>query len=264
MVPPSLTSLLPSTAVAGDPAFVLSVMGSDFVDGAVVRWDGSDRPTTFVNSLKLEAQIATADLTTGRIVQVTVLNPDGGISGALDFSVSGFTISSSPISATVTAGQSATYTIQVTPQYGPFNSSVSFSCTGLPSRGTSSFLPTNVIPGANVATTTLTLATQAASGSAGGMMSGSPGFVPPALGLLLVSLVLLLGLDFRKSILRQSFRRWLTAGALVCLLIVLASCSAGGDGNPPSTGTPPGTYQVSVRGQSGSLTASTTVTLVIR
>ena len=264
IAPPSLTSLLPSSATACDPGFTLSVIGSDFVDGAVVRWAGSDRPTTFVNSLKLEAQIATADLTTGRIVQVTVLNPDGGISSALDFSVSGFTVSSSPASATVTPGQSATYTVQVTPQYGPFNSSLSFSCTGLPSKCTASFLPTSVTPGANVVTTTLTLATQAASGSAGGAIFRSTGFVPPALSLLLIILALFIWVSFREPGLNKHFRRWLAAGALVCLMVLVVSCSAGGDGNPPSTGTPSGTYQVSVRGQSSCLTVSTTVTLIVR
>jgi hypothetical protein len=264
IAPPSLTSLLPSSATACDPGFTLSVIGSDFANGAVVRWDGSNRPTTYVNSLKLEAQIATADLTTGRIVQVTVLNPDGGISSALDFSVAGFTISSTPTSATVTAGQSATYTIQVMPQYGPFNSSLSFSCTGLPSKCTASFLPTSVTPGANVVTTMLTLTTQAASGSTGGAIFRSTGFVPPALGLLLIILALFIWDRFREPVLNKHFRRWLTAGALVCLIVLVVSCSAGGDGNPPITGTPPGTYQVSVRGQSSCLTVSTTVTLIVR
>ena len=264
IAPPSLTSLLPSSATACDPGFTLSVIGSDFANGAVVRWDGSNRPTTYVNSLKLEAQIATADLTTGRIVQVTVLNPDGGISSALDFSVAGFTISSTPTSATVTAGQSATYTIQVMPQYGPFNSSLSFSCTGLPSKCTASFLPTSVTPGANVVTTMLTLTTQAASGSTGGAIFRSTGFVPPALGLLLIILALFIWDRFREPVLNKHFRRWLTAGALVCLIVLVVSCSAGGDGNPPITGTPPGSYQVSVRGQSSCLTVSTTVTLIVR
>ena len=264
IVPPSLASLLPSSATACDPGFTLSVIGSDFANGAVVRWDGSDRPTTFVNSLKLDAQIASADLTAGRIAQITVLNPDGGISSALDFSVAGFTISSSPTSATITAGQSAIYTIQVTPQYGPFNSSLSFSCTGLPSKCNASFLPTSVTPGANVVTTTLTLTTQAASGSASGVIFRSTGFVPPALSLLLIILALLIWVSFREPGLNKHFHRWLTAGALVCLIVLVVSCSAGGDGNPPSTGTPPGTYQVSVRGQSSCLTVSTTVTLIVR
>ena len=54
------------------------------------------------------------------------------------------------------------------------------------------------------------------------------------------------------------------AGALVCLIGLIASCRAGRDGdNPPTNGTPPGTYQITVRGESGNLTVSTTVRLVV-
>ncbi|MBE3117381.1 MAG: SBBP repeat-containing protein [Candidatus Atribacteria bacterium] len=180
-------------------------------------------------------------------------------------SVSGFTISSSPTSATVTAGQSAAYAVQVTPQYGPFNSSVSFSCTGLPSNCMASFSPTSVTPGANVVTTTLTLATQAVSGSAVGAMFGSTGFIPPTLGLLLAILALLRWLSIRKPVSRKFSCRWLTASALICVIALLASCgTGGGDNPPPNNGTPPGTYQISVQGESGSMKASTTVTLVVR
>jgi len=260
----SIASLLPSSATAGDPAFVLSVVGSNFVNGTVVRWDGSARPTTFVSDSKLEAQIGTADLAASKVVPVTVLDPSGGISNSLDFSISGYTIGTPSASVTVTPGQSATYAMQVTPQYGPFNSAVSFSCSGLPSKCTASFLPTNVTPGANVGTTTLTLATQAASSAAAGTLFESAGFVPPALGLLLVSMLLMLWFGWRKPILKQSVRRWLAAGAVICLIGLIGSCSAGGGGNPPNTGTPKGTYQITVRGQSGSLTVSTTVTLIVR
>ncbi len=61
-----LTSLSPSSAAAGDPAFTLALTGSDFVSGVVVTWDGSDRPTTFVSSTRLDAQIGAADLASGK------------------------------------------------------------------------------------------------------------------------------------------------------------------------------------------------------
>jgi hypothetical protein len=54
------------------------------------------------------------------------------------------------------------------------------------------------------------------------------------------------------------------AGDKVCMIGLIASCRAGGDGNnPPTSGTPPGTYQITVRGESRNLTVSTTVTLVV-
>jgi len=64
---------------------------------------------------------------------------------------------------------------------------------------------------------------------------------------------------------RPSLRRWLVAGAAVSLLVMIAACSAGdGGGGNTNTGTPAGTYQVGVRGTSGSLVVSTTVELVVK
>ena len=85
---PFLISMLSRwNAVVGEPEFILSVRGSDIVDGAVVRWGGSDRPTTFVSSTEVTASIGAADLAVGNVVPITVRNPDGGISNPLLFSV---------------------------------------------------------------------------------------------------------------------------------------------------------------------------------
>lgn len=351
---PPITSLLPGSADAGDPGFLLSVIGSEFVDGAVVRWDGSARPTTFVSEFEVDATIDASDLVAGKTVQVTVRNPNGGISNALAFTisnplpslaslstthvtgggaafaltvlgsnfvpnsvvrwngnsrtttyvsatevqgailstdiaaggeaqvtvfnpapaggassaivlpVSGFTLGSSPASATVTAGQSATYTIQLTPQFGSFDSSVSFNCAGLPSKCTASFSPTSGTPGAGGVTTTLTLTTKASSSSASAGLLRATGFGPPAMGLLAIGLTMLLGNVIRKRVPWRLNRRWLAACALVCLIILISGCSAGGgDDNQTNTGTPKGTYQISVQGTSGNMTIPTVVTLVV-
>jgi hypothetical protein len=163
---------------------------------------------------------------------------------------SGFTMSASPPSATVTAGQSASYTVTVTPEEGAFNSSVSLSCSELPSKCTASFSPESVTPGANAVTSTLTLTTQASS--AVGAMFGP------------IILVLSLWFSLRKHPYPKPLRRWLAAGALVFLIVLLAACGTKEDGgNQPGTGTPKGTYQITVKGESGDVTASTTVTLVV-
>jgi hypothetical protein len=80
---PSITSLSPSSApVAAD--FTLVVNGSNFIDSSVVRWNGSNRPTTFMNSGQLSAQISAANLSPG-ISTVTVLTFAGGISKTANF-----------------------------------------------------------------------------------------------------------------------------------------------------------------------------------
>lgn len=263
---PILTSLVPSTTSAGGQGLVVSVMGSKFQDGATVRWDGSDRPTAFINEYELDATIGAGDISVGGEVQITVANPipAGSISNALIFPVSGFTVNSSPTSVTVTAGQSAAYAIQVIPQFGSFDSPVALTCTGLPRNATASISPGSVTPGANTATVTLNVATSTNSGSAIGASLGISGAIPPATGLLLTTLIIggWFGI-FKHSPWRLSFR-WFAVVALICVIGLVASCSAGGNNNPPNNATPPGTYQLTVQGESGSLKTSAIVTLVVR
>ena len=87
---PALTSLSPSSAAAGSGAFTLTVNGTGFVSGSVVRWNGADRTTTFVSATRVTASIPASDITTaGTTAQVTVFNPapGGGTSAALTFTV---------------------------------------------------------------------------------------------------------------------------------------------------------------------------------
>ena len=87
--PPTLASLSPSQATAGDPGFLLQVTGTGFTYGSVLQWNGSPKSTTFVSSTQLTAQISAADLAVAGTVSVTVSNPAnaGGTSNALDFTI---------------------------------------------------------------------------------------------------------------------------------------------------------------------------------
>jgi hypothetical protein len=96
-----------------------------------------------------------------------------------------------------------------------------------------------------------------------GALLGRIGFLPSALGILFISLAVPFWHPIRRSKPRIQWRRWVSAGALIILLVMIVSCSAGGDGNPSDDGTPAGTYQISIQGQSGNVTASATVTLVV-
>ena len=86
---PTLASISPSSTMAGGGDFALTVMGSDFVLGAVVRWNASDRTTIFVDNGELQAAIPASDVAAGGTAEVTVVNPTpgGGPSGSLAFSV---------------------------------------------------------------------------------------------------------------------------------------------------------------------------------
>jgi len=86
---PSLSSLAPSTALAGGPAFTLTVSGAHFISGAVLRWNGTDRTTSYLGSTQLTASIPASDVAVAGAAQITVFNPapGGGSSNALTFTI---------------------------------------------------------------------------------------------------------------------------------------------------------------------------------
>lgn len=103
---PTLTSLSPGTIIEGDDAFTLTVNGTDFVPGAVVLWNGSPRPTTFISNTVLTAQISDTDVEVAGTATVAVSNPapGGGPSNTLDF-----VITPLMLSCQTTCFQSAQY-----------------------------------------------------------------------------------------------------------------------------------------------------------
>jgi hypothetical protein len=86
---PTTTGLSPSSATAGGEAFTLTVNGTNFVDGSTVRWNGSDRTTTYVSSTQLTASITAADIAAAGTASVTVFTgtPGPGTSNAQTFTI---------------------------------------------------------------------------------------------------------------------------------------------------------------------------------
>jgi subtilisin family serine protease len=81
---PAITQLSPFAVLAGSPGFSLHVIGRSFLPGAVIRWNGRDLPTTFVNAGELAADISARDLAAAATAQITVFNPppNGGAESA--------------------------------------------------------------------------------------------------------------------------------------------------------------------------------------
>jgi len=73
---PTITSLSPSSAELGADGATVTISGRDFVDGAVVTWDGQPRPTRFVNATTLEMDLSAADLSEEQARGITVLTPE--------------------------------------------------------------------------------------------------------------------------------------------------------------------------------------------
>ncbi|MGH9863686.1 MAG: IPT/TIG domain-containing protein, partial [Candidatus Acidiferrales bacterium] len=86
---PAISSLSPSNTVAGGADFTLTVNGSGFIAGSVVRWNGSSRTTSFVSTTQLTTAISASDIGAAGMAQVTVFNPapGGGTSGASTFTI---------------------------------------------------------------------------------------------------------------------------------------------------------------------------------
>jgi hypothetical protein len=73
-----LASLAPSMWGVDAPAdFSLNVRGNGFTNGSVVRWNGSNRPTTYINSTSLTASIPAADVSAVAEVPITVYDASG-------------------------------------------------------------------------------------------------------------------------------------------------------------------------------------------
>lgn len=262
---PVLTSLSPVQATVGGSRFVLTLTGTSFAPGCWVRWDGQDRATTSISSTELQITIEAADINAAGRFPVMVVNPGpgGGSSAPVEFAVVTFSVDATPPSVTVTAGESATYTIRVTPQFGPFDSAVTLGCDDFPEASSYSFSPRSLTPGGSQVSSTLTLKTTARNYAAGGASKAASAQVPPGLGLLIFAIGAVWLRRFRAPALRMSARRGAAAMALIVLAVLMASCGAG-DSPPPREGTPAGTYQITVRGVSGDVIVAVPLILVVR
>jgi hypothetical protein len=86
---PIISALSPSSAPAGSREISLMIIGSNFLSGSVVRWNGADRATSYVNNMRLTASVSPDDLSSSGEASVTVYNPapGGGTSGRAVFRI---------------------------------------------------------------------------------------------------------------------------------------------------------------------------------
>ena len=96
---PLITSISPGMVIAGSAAFTLTVNGSNFVPGSVVRFNGVDRGAS-AGSTQLTAVIPATDIATPGTATITVVNPTpgGGSSNPLMLTIAGPVVSASAAS----------------------------------------------------------------------------------------------------------------------------------------------------------------------
>jgi uncharacterized membrane protein len=210
----------------------------------------------------------------------------------------GFSITNTSGPQTVTAGQAATYNLNVAPSSGTFPNLVTLQCSGLPAPSTCSFNPPQIPAGSGTTKVVLTVTTQA--GTPPGTYSaiavtGTSGFVNASAQLTLTvqsAFSFSLSNSGPATIAAGSSAKYditvtpsigtfpnavvlsftgcppqttcslsstqVSAGSGATDVFLTVATSAG------TSGTPPGAYTVTVTGTAGSLTASTTIALTVQ
>jgi hypothetical protein len=242
------STYLGGTRITGDvdEAFALA---TDSADAVVVAGQTSDSGFPVLNALF----------------------PDfgGGDDAFVAKLVPAFSISPDTASKTISAGQSATFQITVTPDMG-FSEDVNLACSVTPVvtlAPTCSFSPNVISTSAGPGVSTLTIhSTGTATGGAISWPAAPKFGTPAATNLMILGLFLGLLIMLAPVIRRKRYSLSLIVGILFVVL-VWASCSGGSGSNniapPPPARTPAGNYTVTVTGTSGSLpnTAGLTVTI---
>ena len=112
---PTLSSISPTSAIAGGPAFTLTATGANFTSNSVVQVNGSPRTTTFVSATQLTAAVLGGDIAAAGASSITVVTPapGGGTSSAKTLTVLGPSLTVD--SASIAPGGSVTATVTNSP-----------------------------------------------------------------------------------------------------------------------------------------------------
>jgi hypothetical protein len=203
-------------------------------------------------------------------VLTVTTNQMGQLAANLAGSGQDFSLASASPSATVMPGQSATYTVNVSPM-GGFNQTVSLSCSGAPAQSTCSLSSNSVVlNGTAPAAVTVTVVT------AGNSANLKPrGLAPRArdgwlLGMALFGLPALLVMYNTTDRGSKRRARFLYAPGFLCLTTLALSLfgcggSSGNSGGKGSGGISPNSYNLSVTGSfaSGSTTLTHSAKLIL-
>lgn len=186
-------------------------------------------------------------------------------SAAASLIASGFQIGGnpgSPTTVTVHAGELATFLLQFAPSgTSTFPDAVTLACSGVPAHSTSAFTPTQIGAGSGKTQVTLTIATAAAHAR----RRTASLFYASWLTLFAMALFVPAMDACRSGRLARAF----SIAAITLCVAVMVSCGGGlsggdsGGETSPGTGTPPGSYTLTVTASSGGLSQSSTLTLIV-
>jgi hypothetical protein len=181
---------------------------------------------------------------------------NASVTAQASFVATSYSINVSPSSQTVAAGNTAPYTVQVDPAV-TFGNNVSLSCGSAPTGASCSFNPSTLAfngPGALSSNLSLTTTARPVT-TISSLRRRSPFY---ALWLMLPGIALAGAGKRRRS-------RWLVGIALFTvlgLILALPACSKAKQ-QPVVSGTPAGTYPISVTATSGTYTQTYVITLTV-
>lgn len=101
---PVISALDPSTVIAGNADFTLTVLGTGYAAGSTVKLNGAALPTTYGSSTELSASITGAQVAAAGVLNITVTNPNGFTSAAQVLTVATGPAITSIAPTSVTAG----------------------------------------------------------------------------------------------------------------------------------------------------------------
>jgi FG-GAP-like repeat len=270
---PMVASVSPSTVAPGSPALTLTVTGTNFNSSSVIQVSGSARPTTLISSTALTAALPASDFINNGAsnisLNILVVNPapGGGLSSAWQVTVPDFIVNAPTSAIAVTAGQPGSFTLVVAPSKGVFGSPVIFSASTVPPNATATFSPTSLPSGSMSTTVTLMITTM--PHTAGGFPQFPRTAWPRPLFLGAFSFMMgIIWLGFwAANIPLRRYAPQILAVLLLAMVTALAACGATQSSfSPvlnPASGTPAGTYPITVTAVSGNASLTTNITLTV-
>jgi 6-phosphogluconolactonase (cycloisomerase 2 family) len=78
---PIISSILPSSAIAGGIAFTMDAIGLNFVASSVINFNGTPQTTTYVSPTAIQTTISIAQIATPGTVSISVTTPTNGVPG---------------------------------------------------------------------------------------------------------------------------------------------------------------------------------------